>query len=71
MAIGFSTKDLKEWQEAYLTKIKQPKKDAIEIVRRLKERNPEFFQQIKDKTISLEDFAEIVITQYRAFINIK
>lgn len=45
------------------------KKDSIEIVRRLKERNPEFFEQIKDKMISLEDFAEIVIVQYQAFNN--
>lgn len=45
------------------------KSDSVEIVRRLQERNPEFFQQIKDKTISLEDFAEIVIVQFVAFNN--
>jgi hypothetical protein len=41
--------------------------DANEIVRRLKERNPEFQQNIKDGSISLEDFAKIVITQFKAF----
>lgn len=45
-------------------------KDAVEIVRRLKERNPEFLETIKEQKISLEDFAEIVITQYKAFNNI-
>lgn len=41
--------------------------DASEIVHRLVERNPEFIQHIKDESISLRDFAEIVITQFKAF----
>jgi hypothetical protein len=49
----------------------QSKQDAIEIVRRLKERNPEFIECIKDETITLEDFAEIVIQQFIAFGNLK
>ena len=49
-----------------VTKIKS---DSIEIVKRLKERNPEFFEHIKNGGISLEDFAEVVITQFVAFNN--
>jgi hypothetical protein len=48
-------------------KITNAETDANEIVRRLKERNPEFIQHIKDESISLEDFAKIVITQFKAF----
>lgn len=47
------------------------KDDAKEIVKRLKERNPDFLQTIKDEKISLEDFTEIVITQFLAFNNIR
>ena len=47
------------------------KSDSIEIIRRWRERNPEIFELIKDKKISLEDFAEIVITQYMAFNNLR
>jgi hypothetical protein len=43
------------------------KMDADEIVKRLKERNPEFVKHIQDESISLEDFAKIVITQFKAF----
>lgn len=46
---------------------KTPKEDAVEIVRRLKERNPEFFNVIKDGKISLEGFVEIVIVHFKAF----
>ena len=43
------------------------KENAAEIVKRLTERNPEFIQHIKDESITLVDFAEIIITQFRAF----
>lgn len=46
------------------------KSDSAEIVKRLNERNPNFLEQIQDKNISLEDFAEVVITQFLAFNNI-
>jgi hypothetical protein len=43
------------------------RKDAEEIVRRLRERNPAAFNGLIDENITLEDFAEIVIVQYKAF----
>ncbi len=43
------------------------KQDSIEIIRRWRERNPDILELIKDEVISLEDFAEIVITQFEAF----
>jgi hypothetical protein len=42
-------------------------KDCIEIVRRLTERNPQLKESIVDGTIPLEDFALIVVTQWKAF----
>ncbi len=45
--------------------------DAKEIIRRWQERNPELFYTIKNGDISLEDFAEIIIVQYKAFNCIK
>ena len=50
---------------------KNIKGDSKEIVLRLEERNPNFIKLIQDKIISLEDFTEIVITQYLAFNNLK
>jgi len=47
------------------------RKDSELIVNRLKDRNPLFTKCIQDGTISLEDFAEVVIVQYLAFNNIK
>lgn len=46
------------------------REDAVEIVRRLTERNPDFLDAIKDKSISLADFAEIVIVQFKSFNSI-
>lgn len=41
--------------------------DCNEIVRRLTERNPQFKESIIEGKISLEDFAEIVVVQWKSF----
>jgi hypothetical protein len=42
-------------------------KDSIEIVKRLIARNPVFKASILDESMPLEDFAMIVIIQWKAF----
>ncbi len=47
------------------------KSDAIEIVKRLLKRNPDFKKCMDDGRVSLEDFAEIVIINFKGFNCIK
>lgn len=41
--------------------------DAEEIIRRITSRNPDFIYLIKSGSVSLEEFARVIISQYDGF----